>query len=134
VRGEDCRPLAGDAPTEGAQRVDGAGRCGRRRSRSSRAGLPTTTAWSGTSRVTTAPAPIIAWLPTRSPSTSVAPAPIQTSSPSRRMPWRKIGRSTSSATCSKPTMLACDAMRTALPSRTRPRSTACESKVQKLPP
>ena len=41
-----------------------------------RAGLPTTIAFGGTGRVTTAPAPTIALRPTLMPGSSVAPAPI----------------------------------------------------------
>ena len=42
-----------------------------------RAGLPTTSAWPGTVRVTTAPAPTIANGPTSQPATTIAPAPIE---------------------------------------------------------
>ena len=42
-----------------------------------RAGLPATSAWSGTSRVTTAPAPTVANRPTSAPATTTAPAPIE---------------------------------------------------------
>src|SRR5664280_3232910 len=42
-----------------------------------RAGLPATSAWSGTSRVTTAPAPTVANAPTAVPATTTAPAPIE---------------------------------------------------------
>src|SRR5215212_1474463 len=47
-----------------------------------RAGLPTTRAWLGTSRVTTAPAPTVANAPMVTPATTTAPAPIE--QPSRR--------------------------------------------------
>ena len=46
-----------------------------------RGGWPTTVAQSGTSRLTTAPAPMRACLPTRMSPTSTAPAPIQHPSP-----------------------------------------------------
>ena len=45
-----------------------------------RAGLPTTVAPAGTSRVTTAPAPTMAPLPMRTPHKIVAPEPIAASS------------------------------------------------------
>src|SRR3972149_2445707 len=63
-----------------------------------RAGLPATRAWSGTSRMTTAPAPTVAKRPTSVPATNTAPAPTEQpsrsrivltvqSSPPARVPW-----------------------------------------------
>ena len=64
---------------------------------SRRAGLPATSAWSGTSRVTTAPAPTVANRPTSLPATTTAPAPIE------RPCRRRIGLTTqSSARASSP--------------------------------
>ena len=45
-----------------------------------RAGTPSATAPAGTSCVTTAPAPITAFRPIRTPSVTIAPAPSQTPS------------------------------------------------------
>src|SRR5690606_29557274 len=50
------------------------------RSRRMRAGLPTTTAYAGTSRVTTAPAPTCAPLPMVTPGRTIAPTPTSASS------------------------------------------------------
>ena len=55
-----------------------------------RAGLPATSAWSGTLRVTTAPAPTVANRPTSLPATTTAPAPID--APVRRRSGSRSSR------------------------------------------
>ena len=74
--------------TAGIVDVVSAGGCGEvgivsfgLRERRIRAGLPAAMVWAGMSLVTTAPAPMIVWGPTVTPSRMVTFEPIQTSSP-----------------------------------------------------
>ena len=108
-----------------------------RRSRTTRAGLPTTTAHSGTSRVTTEPAPTTACDPMRTPSSTTTCEPIQTSSPtvipSEDIGCRKIGSVRSAMPWSNPSRLVWLPIRTASPSRTVPRTTVLTFTVQSAP-
>src|SRR6185503_8009773 len=56
------------------------------------AGLPATTAWSGTSRITTAPAPTTAKRPMRQPSFTTAPGPMCAPTPTWQRPETRAAR------------------------------------------
>lgn len=93
-------------------------------------------AQAGTSLVTTEPAPMTAWSPIVTPSSTTTFEPIHTSSPTR-MPrlvtgWRKTGRS-GSVEWLKPSRDVCAPIRTASPSDTFPRTTAYGLTVQSEP-
>lgn len=109
---------------------------GSRRSRRRRAGLPPMIDHGGTSLVTTAPAARTLCPPTCTPSRTTTLLPIQTSSPTV-MPrtvsgWRYTG-SAGSNEWLKPISEECAPIRTPLPSRTVPRTTANGFTVQWSP-